>query len=91
LSNLFRKVVKLCPEMSVMFVSSLVRACFTNISAMSFANVEVSLYLLGLLSDASTQVGTVVPLSSSAVSLRVALTTCPSRAGVVCYRFSLFL
>lgn len=56
LSNLFRKVVKLCPEMSVMFVSSLVRACFANISAMSFADVEVSLYLLGLLSDASTQV-----------------------------------
>jgi hypothetical protein len=65
---LFRKVVKLCPEMSVMFVSSLVRACFANISAMSFADVEVSLYLLGLLSDASTQVGTVLPLSSSVVS-----------------------
>jgi hypothetical protein len=51
-------VVKLCPEMSVLFVSSLLRACFANISAMSFADVEVSLYLLGLLGDASTQVGT---------------------------------
>ena len=87
---MFRKVVKLCPEMSVMFVSSLVRACFTNISAMSFADVEVSLYLLGLLSDASTQVGTVVPLSSSVVSLRVAQTTSPSRAGAVCATDSRF-
>lgn len=60
LSNLFRKIVKMCPDMSVSFVSSLVRTCFSNLTAMPFADVEVSLHLLGLLGEAATQVGKVI-------------------------------
>jgi len=57
LSNLYRKIAKMCPEMTVAFVSSLMRSCFSNLSNMPFVDVEVSLYLLGLLSEASSRVG----------------------------------